>query len=51
MCTGEDPGSRVLDILEPVRGSFGGPKQDTIIVIKVEGDEEMDEFFSNGVRK
>ena len=40
-------GSAVIDILEPVQSFVGGPEQETNTVIKVAGDESMDEFFSN----
>ena len=39
----EDPGSRVLHILEPVQGFGREPRQDSIIVVQVGGDEGMDE--------
>ncbi len=38
----ENPGSRVLDILEPVQGFAGNPKQDPIAVVEVGGDEGVD---------
>lgn len=48
--TGRNPGSRVLDILEPVQDFVRGPELDAVTIIKAGGDEEVDEFFSNEIR-
>ena len=44
---GEDPGSRVLHILEPVQGFGREPGQDSITVVQVGGDEGIDEGLSH----
>lgn len=46
LVTGEDLGSRVLDLLELFQGFVGGPKQDTVTVIKAKGEKDVDKFFS-----
>lgn len=40
---GQNPGSWILHILEPVRGFAGNPKQDPNAVVQAEGDERMEE--------
>ncbi len=45
---GADPGGRVLDIPEPVQGFAGNPEQDSIAVVKAEG-EGVSEFLWQGV--
>ena len=40
---GEDPGSRVLHILEPVQCFGREPGQDSVTVVQAGGDEGMDE--------
>ena len=42
LCVCEDPSSTVLDILEPVQGFVGNPKQETIAVVQAGGDKRMD---------
>ena len=44
---GEDPGSRVLHILEPVQGSGREPRQDSMTVVQAGDDEGMDEGLSH----
>ena len=48
---GEDPGSRVLHILEPVQGFGREPGQDSITVVQVGGDEGMDKGLSHQLGK
>ena len=48
---GEDPGSRVLHILEPVQGFGREPGQDSITVVQVGGDEGVDEGLSHRFRE
>ena len=43
----EDPGSRALQILEPVQGFGREPRQDFITVVQVGGDKGMDEGLSH----
>ena len=42
LCMCEYPSSTVLNILEPVQGFVGDPKQDTIAVVQAGGDKSMD---------
>ena len=46
--TCEDPGSRVLHILEPVQGFGKEPRQESITVVQARGDEGMDEGLGFG---
>ena len=46
---GKNPGSWVLDILEPVQGFTGNPEQDSIAVVQKIWDEGMDQGLGNGV--
>ena len=48
---GEDPGSRVLHILEPVQGFGRELGKDSITVIQAGGDEGMDEGLSDRFRE
>ena len=41
LSAGEEPGCRVLDILEPVQGFAGDPEQNSIAVVQTRGDEGM----------
>ncbi len=43
---GENPGSLVLQVLEPVQGFARYPEQDSITVIQMEGDACMEEDLS-----
>ena len=45
--SGEDPGSRVLHILEPIQGFGREPGQDSIAVVQAGGDEGMDEGLNH----
>ena len=47
----EDPGSRVLHILEPVQSFGREPGQDFITVVQAGGDEGMDEGLSHRFRE
>ena len=49
--SGEDPGSRVLHILEPIQGFGREPGQDSIAVVQAGGDEGMDEGLSHRFRE
>ena len=44
---GENPGNRVLHILEPVQGFGREPRQDSITVVQAGGDEGMDDGLSH----
>ena len=43
----ENPGSRLLHILEPVQGFGREPRQYSITVVQAGGDEDMDEGLSH----
>lgn len=40
---GEDPGSGVLDILDLLQATAGGPEQDSTAVVKTGGDEGVED--------
>ena len=48
LSVGEDPGSRVLHILEPVQSFGREPRQDSITVVQAGGDEGIDRFGEGG---
>lgn len=49
--TGENPGSWVLYILEPVKRLVGYPRQDPTAVVQTGGDESVNEGLCHGVRE
>ena len=46
---GKNPGSWVVDILEPVQGFTGNPEQDSTAVVQTIWDEAVDQGLGNGV--
>lgn len=46
---GENPGSRILHILEPVQGFARDPKQDSIAIVQAGGEKCLVEGLTNGI--
>ena len=51
LAASEDPGSRVLHILELVQGFGGDPGQCSITVVQAVGDEAMEKGLSHRFRE
>lgn len=46
---GENPGSRILHILELVQGFARDPEQDSIAIVRVGGEKCLVEGLTNGI--